>query len=454
MTYSPPTRRRRTRPAAGPQFDAVTFLTIYLVLLLAVPSGLRISALGSAGSPALLWALVGGLWWLAERLRARRPVLWGVGTMPALALLFTLAVAVSYVLSVLRTTPALEGNTADMGLIRVAAWLSVLIVTSDGIDTWERFLVLLRRLALAGGLMGLLGLLQFMTGQSLIGWISIPGMSADDEFGVITRGSFTRASGTTSHPLEFAVVVTMALPLAAALALHDRTRRAWARWAPLGGITAALAVSVSRSGVIGLGAALLVMALGWPRRTQLLTLVGVAGVGLAVYLLVPGMGTTVLELFRGIGEDDSTQSRTGAYGLATWVAGHSIWFGRGLGTFVPAYMIFDNQMLLLLIEVGVVGLGMFLIMVVGGVHCARSGRRYTTDAVGRDVGQALAAALVSATLLLLFFDGLSFPMVGGLIFVYLGAAGAYREMAPTHPRGPQQDGGTTDEAEPSQSPRR
>src|SRR5665647_3956781 len=58
---------------AGRRFqpDAVGLLTVYLVLLLAIPSSLRIAALGSLGRPSLLWGLfLFGLWGL-WRIQAR-----------------------------------------------------------------------------------------------------------------------------------------------------------------------------------------------------------------------------------------------------------------------------------------------------------------------------------------------------------------------------------------------
>lgn len=45
------------------------------------------------------------------------------------------------------------------------------------------------------------------------------------------------------------------------------------------------------------------------------------------------------------------------------------------------------------------------------------------------MSRALAASLLTAAVLLLFFDGLSFPMSAGLIFFLSGLCGALRTIA-------------------------
>src|SRR5665647_2029987 len=51
------------RLAASPA-DGTTFLTIYLVLLFAIPSRLVVGPLGAIGAPATLVGLTGTGWWL------------------------------------------------------------------------------------------------------------------------------------------------------------------------------------------------------------------------------------------------------------------------------------------------------------------------------------------------------------------------------------------------------
>ena len=74
----------------------------------------------------------------------------------------------------------------------------------------------------------------------------------------------------------------------------------------------------------------------------------------------PHFVTSVTELFTGAPNDPSIESRTQSYALAADFIGRSPWFGRGLGTFLPKYRIFDNEYLLLLVTVGIVGTVAFI----------------------------------------------------------------------------------------------
>lgn len=411
------------------RMDAVSVLTVYIVLLYGIPSGLRVVGLGSAGSPAMLLGILCLFWWGAEHVRAQRPVLKALGTMPALLLFFVLAMGGSYVTGMVRGQLALEGSTADTGLLRVMAWAGVFLVASDGITTNARLITLTRRLVTAGALIAVLGLLQFTFHSSLIGWFALPGLETDGPASLTGRSGFTRAMATAVHPLEFGVVATMCLPFAVVLALRDRGRPALARLWPLASLIGVLSISLSRSAIIGLAATVLVLAMGWGWRARGIAALAGSAVLVAVYLLVPGMASTVLSLFGGIGRDDSTVSRLEAQEVVFWVAGQNSPFGRGLGTFVPEYYIVDNQWLLSLVETGVVGLLALLSLLVGGIWHALSGRRRHTDPLLRDLGQACAAAVIGCALIMAFFDGLSFPMVGGTLFLVLGILSAYARLS-------------------------
>jgi hypothetical protein len=406
----------------------VTYLTIYLVLLYALPSGMRITALGTLGSPALLWSLGGLMIWAASRIGNRAPLTWGLGAVPSGMLAFTITVAMSYVVSLGRGASATEGEVADTGLIRVVAWAGVLVVAHDGIRSWDGLLTILRRFALAGGLLGLLGLAQFVTGSTLVDWLSVPGMTNDSALAVHGRGSFTRASGTAYHPLEFSLVLCMALPFALSFALLDKGRSRVVRWGAVATMIGTISLSTSRSALIVLGVVLVLMLVGWPGRLRLVSAISVSICAAAVYLTVPGMGTLVLQLFTTIQADPSTRSRVEAYDVAFNVVSGAPWLGRGFGTFVPHYLILDNQFLLLMVEVGLVGtIAFLLVCLIGAVEAVRA-RSLVNDLLRRDIGRALAVSVTACLLTLAFFDGLSFPMVGGTLFLVLGLAGAYARV--------------------------
>src|SRR5580765_7846816 len=119
---SPPIRLRR--PGELPLItDAPSMLSIYLVLLLAVPSNLTIGGLASFGRPSLLWGLLMALWWLLTRLHSplveivpvRQPVRFAFGCVLVIALL-------SFGAALLRGQPPDQISPATSGLIRLISW--------------------------------------------------------------------------------------------------------------------------------------------------------------------------------------------------------------------------------------------------------------------------------------------------------------------------------------------
>jgi O-antigen ligase len=418
------------RPQHG--FDAVSVLTVYLVLLCAVPSELTITALGSAGRPSSLWALFAALWWAWSKLHQhtadprvrRQPV--------RIAFFIFLGVAlISYAWAMLRGLPVSEVSPADSALLALVGWGGIVLVACDGIDDAERFRTLMRRVALVGALMATLGLLQFITGQSLIDWISIPGTSTNtaDLAALGSRAGFIRASGTAAHPLEYGVVLCIALPIAISLAFADHGRSRLLRWLPVVVILVASVLSVSRSELIGVVAGLLVLLPSWPRRIRFFASVGGLGIIVLLGIFVPGILGTIRGLFDGVvSGDSSTASRLGSYDAAAEFIGRFPIVGKGLGTFLPIYRILDNEYLLLTIELGFAGLVAFLTLLVVSIWSVSRARRFADNELDRGLGQALIASTVAGALLMAFFDGLSFSMSAGLLFLMLGMCGAYRRL--------------------------
>ncbi len=199
------------------------------------------------------------------------------------------------------------------------------------------------------------GILQFYTGTNLASYVHIPGLTQNSEvLRSLTRSVLTRVSSTSTHPIEFGVTVAAVFPLTLHLAFH-RTRR-W-ELIPAFVIGVAVPLAVSRSAVLVFVVTLIVMMLYWPnawrRRAVLIAPVAVV----ALRLAIPGLVGTIYSLFSSIGGDPSVTGRTSDYGVVLGLYRDHPWFGRGLFTFVPAhYRILDNQLLMLLLELGAVGL--------------------------------------------------------------------------------------------------
>lgn len=416
--------------APGGSTDAVSFLTVYLVLLCAIPSYLFVPALGSVGRPSVLWGLVGLTWWAFERLRTTPTVRSVPSPVKTALVVFFVMIALSYALANLRGLPPSDAVTADSSLIRILSWAGVALVALDGIPSRRRLHVLLHRIVWAGALMSVLGLAQFITGQSLVDSFTLPGFATSQTFeNVIDRAGFARSAGTASHPLEYGALLAMCLPLALVLALHDRRRPWYLRWIPASLIVVAAAVSMSRSTLIAvmLGVILLAPAVPPRHRFRATVFSGFLVVGLAV--LVPGLIGTVRGMFAAIGTDASTLSRANSAGMALEIARRNPWFGQGFGTFLPSELILDNQMLLLLIDSGVFGLGAFLALV---LTCLLTGWRLALSGGSqgeRALGASLSASAAAGLSTLVFFDGLSFSISAGVLFLLLGVTGAAWSIA-------------------------
>jgi O-antigen ligase len=286
--------------------------------------------------------------------------------------------------------------------------------------------LILGRLVFAGSALAALGLIQFATHRSWVDQITIPGLAGNIEavYGAQTREGFTRPSGTAIHPIEFGSVLAMTLPLAVAWSVTTRTVGALRRWIPPVLILIAVALSNSRSALVCAGVGLVVVMFALDRAARRLALAGLALVGVGVFVMVPGMVGTVLGLFTGIGSDSSARSRLDSYSVATAYAEHSPLFGRGLGTFLPRYRIFDNEYLLLLVEVGIVGLLSVLVLICTSIWVGLRMRRDAAEPWNRLMVQALAGSVAAGAASLALFDAFSFPMVPGLLFLLMGLIGS------------------------------
>ena len=415
--------------------DAVALLTVYLVLLLLVPSNVRIAALGSLGRPALLWGLALLVVWSTWRLQARKEDLVRVWQPTRLAYAALVVIAfISFAGAVFRGQPPDQITTAITSLARLLSWGGPLLIAMDGLTTPAAVVTMVRRLGVAGGLLAAFGLLQFMSGQSLLGWITvIPGLEIHSS-DLIIRGGFARASGTSTHPLEHATALSAAVPPALMLALYPG--RAYGRTGHLIGAGLALLIAlgsvaaVSRSAIIGFGVAVLALMPGLPSRVRGYVVITGAILAAVGAMAFRGLFHTLLSLFT-FDSDPSTQSRTDALARVVDFAASSPIFGSGLGTFLPRYYILDNQWALMYVELGALGFLALLALFSSAWVSAFTASRRTLDPQIRFVGHVLMASVLTIAVLFAFFDGLSFPIAAGVSFVIFGLSAALRAVVTT-----------------------
>lgn len=408
------------------RFDAAAVLSLYVWMFAFIPSVLVFAPLGAAGTPAQMLGILTFLWWAAERLRRGDRGHPQGATIRFALTLYACGMAVSYVAAATRPIAQLEINGTDRALISLTAWSGVLLIAIDGIGSRDRLETLVHRIAVAGGTVGALGLIQFVTKRQWIDLIQIPGLSFNSDLEAVSRSGFDRPAGTATHPIEFGVIIAMCLPLAIHDAMHGRAGRAIVRrWWPVAALAMACPVSISRTTIMCLVLSLPVVIAAWPRSRRRVTYLVILGVLVVFYELVPGMLGTLAGMFTGISTDGSARSRTDSYAYAFEFIGRWPVFGRGYGTFMPQYRILDNMVLGVLIGGGIVGLLILLwfarAAIVTGVRVVRRSVRGTwSDSLAR----ALMAAVVSAFASFATFDTLGFPMVPCLLFLVVGLLGA------------------------------
>lgn len=415
------------------QTDAVAWLTLYIALLLFIPSRLVVGPLGSAGAPSMLFGLASLLLWGFLFLTAVRRV--DLGAQPIrIALGFLLfCVGVSYVLAMSRPMSPDEVSPADVALLALASWTGTLLLTHDGVHDRSRLDSIIWRLAVCGGLIATLGVVQLLTRQLWVDQLMIPGLSSAPPYGLTTRGGYPRPAGTSIHPIEYGVVLTMMLPLVLHVAFEHTHRRLLVRWLPAAAVCTIIPLTSSRSAYLGAFIAIVICMIGWSRDRRIrVLLLGLAGL-LAAFVVAPRFVDSIIGLFTGADEDPSIASRTDSFSLAFEFVAQNPLFGRGLGTFLPKYRIFDNQYLLLLVTIGFVGTLAFVAVGVTAMVMLLRLRRRVLDVGTRDLAMALAASICAGFACLFMFDAFAFPMAMGTLFLVLGLAGALRRIERSQP---------------------
>jgi polysaccharide biosynthesis protein PslJ len=421
--------RHRTSPVAHP----VGVLTLLVGLLIGIPSQLVFAPLGAAGSPAQLLGVGLLAWWILLRITERFPRAGPDYAVRVACVVLLASILVSYVAATIRPIDGAELRAADRGLLSTLAWLGVLLFAMDAVATREQLTTLLRRLCLAGTLLALLGLVQFLTRSTLIDAISIPGLTANQEIGVISeRSGFARPAGTAIHPIEFGAVLTLIFPLTLHFGLLDSRRRGPRAWLPAVVIGAMLLISLSRSALLAAFVALLIVLPSWPGAARRRMYAAGGAILVIIYLTIPGMLGTTLQLFTGVRNDASTLSRTNSYDLAWEFIRQAPLFGRGLRTFLPSYRILDNQYLIALIEIGIVGTVALAALFAASVRTTWRAR--ASDLGDRSLARSLVASIFACAVSFATFDAFSFPMVPTLLFLLIGCAGAFVTVTSRHDR--------------------
>jgi O-antigen ligase len=413
-------------PSQG--IDTTSVLTVYVCLLLAIPSPMVVGPLGSAGAPSAIMAIGVFFLWAWFHVQRSKQSMSGHQPVRAAMLGWLLVMLIVYAHAMSSPIPSDEISPADSGMLKLVGLAGITLLANDGVSSLERNRALLRRLTICVGLVAIFGLIQYATKQLFVDRIHIPGLTAGTaDWALAERSGLARPSGTSTHPIEYGVILTMVLPIAIAFAVKSPTRR-WVYRAFLCAVAFTVFLSISRSAMVCAAVSLLVLAASWTAAARLRAFVALLAVAVLVYLTVPGVLGTITGLFAGVSDDASIASRTGSYELAGQFISNSPLLGRGFGTFLPKYWILDNGYLGLLIEGGILGFGGLLIVIITAAVAARKSRLLAVDEFDRELGQALLASVAAGACSLAFFDTFAFPQSAGCFFLILGAAGAMRRL--------------------------
>ncbi|MEV6983080.1 O-antigen ligase family protein [Sphaerisporangium sp. NPDC051017] len=428
-------QERRSRLPKKARVDPVTIMTFFLVVLFVMPARYVVGPLGGAGSPSSMVAVLLLVWYLMSTLSPRWTPIRGRQPVRSVIVFFVLAVLASYVAANTRPLSGDELNAADLGLVLVAGWAGIALVTADGITSMDRLEVLRQRIVMGASFPALVAMVQFFTGIEVTQYLALPGLVEKGSAVLFEREGFFRPAGTATHPIELGVVLAAILPLAlhGALFCHVPEQRR-KRWIMVALIAAALPMSVSRSAILGLFVVMLVLLPTWPSEWRLRAVLIFGASSILMRLLIPGLIGTVLNLVSVIGSDENSTTRTGDYDAVVAAVSQRPLFGQGFATYLPRmYRVIDNQYLMSSLETGLVGLLALIVFLLAGWVLARRARRAATDYETRHLAQCFAASSAVAIFGFGTFDAFSFPMITNVMFLILGCCGALWRLQ-TQPR--------------------
>ena len=408
--------------------NAVVLLQAFAVTVMVIPSDTVIRAIGAGGyAAALIGMFIWAAWAAATLLGLHDPRRFRHPLRGSLVVLWVASLA-SYVLMHRGLLTVTEIAGADRYMLQLVVITGVVFVASECLDSVGDVRRVLRAMVWGGGFAGVVAALQYWLTLDVTPYLRLlPGFTLNGvDAGILSRGALHRVAGTAIHPIELGVVSGMLLPLAVVLAVHDTERSARRRWTPVALIGIAIATSVSRSAILAVSLAMIVLIVLMPIRQRLVALMALPFAVVAAFMSAPGLISTLAAFFGAGTRDASIASRVDDYPLVERYVHQAPWFGRGGGTYIAdnAIDILDNQFLKSAIEIGLVGAAGVAVFFLVPVVAAFIARSHARDPELRLLCAALAGAGVSATACAFTFDAFSFPMFSNVHALVLGLIGA------------------------------
>ena len=237
-------------------------------------------------------------------------------------------------------------------------------------------------------------------------------------------GGRLQTHGPTAHGLAAVSILSMALAIALTRIMHTKRTRERVVYALVAGtLMVAVLATQKKTGLIA--PAVAVLTLGYFRRRELLRMAPMALVLIIGVLIVsPGTVDPVISQFApsqlGANAPTTTSDRAARYDAIRPDLWTHLALGRGYGTYQPlGHRILDSEILLRLVETGVLGLAAYFWL---GLSVIATGRK-TINSRHPIRSQQVLAGVAAGTVFLAvgaLFDCLSFPQVP-YIFLCLAA---------------------------------
>lgn len=333
------------------------------------------------------------------------------------------------------------------GLSFFASYLCVMYLVASTITRRGDIDALLKLLVGGGALLAGLAVFEAATGLNYFNRLgeAIPGLSVDlanlpglndgEQLASASRAGRSRVYASAEHPIALGAALTVLVPLAVYLGM--RTGR-WYWWAMTGLLALGVLATLSRTGIIMLLAAGVVLVWLKPAATRRLVPLVIPFL-LVAHFAVPGaLGGLKASFFPTgglVAEQDnahggSGQGRVADLGpaLAQWAQNPVV--GQGFGTRPPPdpgrpaalhAQILDNQWLGLLVETGLLGVLALAWLLTRLVR--RLGRLAKADSTLHGwLLAAFAGSIASFAIGMFTFDAFAYSQVTFLLFILMGLA--------------------------------
>jgi polysaccharide biosynthesis protein PslJ len=421
------TRRRVT------YIDAAVLLSVMLVAISMIPARLVVPSMTDLGRPGLIIGFLLFTWWVLVRFSSHL-VMTGPQPMRWAMLVFMITLLISYALGFMRGLTTMEANAADRAMLFFCVFVGVALTASDGVPNWFRLRGVLKVFVTCAAIVAFIGVIEYLFSLDLTKYLTLPGLQAKGWTpGFEARGTAIRVASTTTHYIELAAFLSLALPFGIHFSLFSERpqRRRMALLATLL-IAGGIFTTISRTGMLAVALMFVILFPVWTWRMRYNSLSLGVGVLAMLGAASPGLLRTLTHLFDDPSNNPAFTVRQARYPLAFHYIAQTPWWGRGTGTWVaPQYQIMDNQWLDTLLSNGFIGAVTLAGVHITGIVLAALALKRSKAKEDRHLCAALISTQVIAIAVAGTFDSLSFMTYGTVLAFTLGLCGAVWRL--THP---------------------